>query len=89
MLAKAQGLEWRRLQKLGELQAELKVSLEKMLELVDDALHPEPYTREEICKTLGISTEELCENILSTNTQHGKTSLKDSIILCSGRQRWT
>ncbi|XP_056595225.1 N-acetylgalactosamine kinase isoform X1 [Triplophysa dalaica] len=70
MLAKAQGLEWHRLQKLGELQAELKVSLEKMMELVDDALHPEPYTREEICKTLGISTEQLCENILSTNTQH-------------------
>lgn len=70
MLAKARGLEWSRLQKLGELQTELKVSLEKMLELVEDVLHPEPYTREEICKTLGISTEQLCENILSTNTQH-------------------
>lgn len=70
MLAKARGLEWSRLQKLGELQTELKVSLEKMQELVEDVLHPEAYSREEICKTLGISPEQLCENILSTNTQH-------------------
>uniref|UniRef100_A0A8C0YN57 Galactokinase 2 n=1 Tax=Cyprinus carpio carpio TaxID=630221 RepID=A0A8C0YN57_CYPCA len=70
MLAKARGLDWSRLLKLGDLQKELQVSLEQMLELVEELLHPEPYSREEICKTLGISTEQLCEDILSANTQH-------------------
>uniref|UniRef100_A0A8C2GDP9 Galactokinase 2 n=1 Tax=Cyprinus carpio TaxID=7962 RepID=A0A8C2GDP9_CYPCA len=70
MLAKARGLDWSRLLKLGDLQKELQVSLEQMLELVEELLHPEPYSREEICKTLGISAEQLCEDILSANTQH-------------------
>ncbi|KAK2867411.1 hypothetical protein Q8A67_025528 [Cirrhinus molitorella] len=70
LLAKARGLDWSRLLKLGDLQKELKVSLEQMLELVEEVLHPEPYSRDEICKTLGISNEQLCENILSANTQH-------------------
>ncbi|KAF4095276.1 N-acetylgalactosamine kinase [Onychostoma macrolepis] len=69
MLAKARGLDWSRLLKLGDLQKELQVSLEQMLELVE-VLHPEPYSRDEICKTLGISAEQLCEDILSANTQH-------------------
>ncbi|XP_016373288.1 N-acetylgalactosamine kinase [Sinocyclocheilus rhinocerous] len=70
MLAKARGLDWSHLLKLGDLQKELQVSLEQMLELVEEVLHPEPYSRDEICKTLGISTEQLCEDILSANTQH-------------------
>ncbi|KAI2648242.1 N-acetylgalactosamine kinase [Labeo rohita] len=70
MLAKARGLDWSRLLKLGDLQKELQVSLKQMLELVEEVLHPEPYSRDEICKTLGISNEQLCENILSANTQH-------------------
>uniref|UniRef100_A0A8C1NI30 N-acetylgalactosamine kinase n=2 Tax=Cyprinus carpio TaxID=7962 RepID=A0A8C1NI30_CYPCA len=70
MLAKARGLDWSRLLKLGDLQKELQVSLEQMLELVEEVLHPEPYSRDEICKTLGISAEQLCEDILSANTQH-------------------
>ncbi|XP_030621979.1 N-acetylgalactosamine kinase [Chanos chanos] len=70
ILAKSRGLEWSRLQKLGELQTELGVSLEKMLELLEEVLHPEPYSREEICKTLGITAEQLCDSILSVNTQH-------------------
>ncbi|XP_051548272.1 N-acetylgalactosamine kinase [Myxocyprinus asiaticus] len=70
MLAKARGLQWSQLQKLGELQMELQASLDEMLELVEEVLHPEPYSTEEICKTLSISTEHLRENILSTNTQH-------------------
>ncbi|XP_016308006.1 N-acetylgalactosamine kinase-like [Sinocyclocheilus anshuiensis] len=70
MLAKVRGLDWSRLLKLGDVQKELQVSLEQMLELVEEALHPEPYSTDEICKTLGISAEQLCENILSANTQH-------------------
>ncbi|XP_059402779.1 N-acetylgalactosamine kinase [Carassius carassius] len=70
MLAKARGLDWSCLLKLGDLQKELQVSVEQMLELVEEVLHPEPYSREEICQTLGISAQQLCEDILSANTQH-------------------
>ncbi|XP_056308650.1 N-acetylgalactosamine kinase [Danio aesculapii] len=70
MLAKARGLDWRRLLKLGDLQKELRVSLEKMLELLEELLHPEPYSREEICRSLGITDQQLGEDILSANTQH-------------------
>uniref|UniRef100_W5JZ43 N-acetylgalactosamine kinase n=1 Tax=Astyanax mexicanus TaxID=7994 RepID=W5JZ43_ASTMX len=70
VLAKARGLEWSSLQKLGDLQTALGLSLEKMLDLVEEVLHPEPYSREEICKILGITTEQLSKNILSANTQH-------------------
>ncbi|XP_072527201.1 N-acetylgalactosamine kinase [Salminus brasiliensis] len=70
ILAKARDLEWSTLHKLGELQTKLELSLEKMLDLVEEVLHPEPYSREEICRILGINTEHLCNNILSANTQH-------------------
>ncbi|KAK7121281.1 hypothetical protein R3I93_022388 [Phoxinus phoxinus] len=70
MLAKARDVDWRRLLKLGDLQKELQASLEEMLELLEAVLHPEPYSRDEICGTLGISAEELGQNILSANTQH-------------------
>ncbi|XP_064785233.1 N-acetylgalactosamine kinase isoform X2 [Oncorhynchus masou masou] len=70
MLAKARGLEWGRLLKLSQVQAELEASLEEMLRLVAEVLHPEPYSREEVCKALGITTEQLCTDLLSPNTQH-------------------
>ncbi|KAF7702081.1 N-acetylgalactosamine kinase [Silurus meridionalis] len=70
ILAKTRGLDWGSLQKLGELQTQLGSSLEKMLDLVEEVLHPEPYSREEICKILEITTQQLCDNILSANTQH-------------------
>uniref|UniRef100_A0AAR2JYD0 Galactokinase 2 n=1 Tax=Pygocentrus nattereri TaxID=42514 RepID=A0AAR2JYD0_PYGNA len=71
ILAKTRGLEWSGLQKLGVLQIELGLSLDKMLDVVEKVFHPEPYSREEICKLLEITTEQLCNNILSANTQHG------------------
>ncbi len=80
MLAKARGLDWSRLLKLGDLQKELQVSLEEMLELVEEVLHPEPYSRDEICKTLGISAEQLCADILSANTQHGERAVRPQEI---------
>ncbi|XP_062848099.1 N-acetylgalactosamine kinase [Trichomycterus rosablanca] len=69
VLAKVRGLDWTAVQKLGQLQTELGFSLEKMLELVMEVLHPEPYSREEICKVLEITNEQLCDSILSANTQ--------------------
>ncbi|KAL0968677.1 hypothetical protein UPYG_G00270090 [Umbra pygmaea] len=70
MLAKARGLEWGRLLKLSQVQMELGASLEEMLRLVAEVLHPEPYSREEVCKALGITMEQLSTDLLSPNTQH-------------------
>lgn len=70
MLAQAQGLDWSRLLKLVQVQTELKASLEEMLALVDKVLHPEPYSREEICKALGVTPEQFSTELLSANTQH-------------------
>uniref|UniRef100_A0A4W4GCR7 N-acetylgalactosamine kinase n=1 Tax=Electrophorus electricus TaxID=8005 RepID=A0A4W4GCR7_ELEEL len=70
VLAKVSGLDWSSFQKLGDLQTELGLSLEKMLELVEEVLHPEPYSRDEVCKILGINTEQLSVNIVSANTRH-------------------
>ncbi|XP_072326783.1 N-acetylgalactosamine kinase isoform X2 [Scyliorhinus torazame] len=69
ILAKAKGLEWQKLSKLGDLQTELGVSLETMISTIELILHPEPYSRVEVCQHLGISQEELCSSILSQNTQ--------------------
>ncbi|KAF3688700.1 N-acetylgalactosamine kinase [Channa argus] len=70
MLAKVRGLDSSRLLKLAQVQTELKASLEDMLALVDKVLHPDPYSREEICKVLGITSEQFSTELLSANTQH-------------------
>lgn len=70
MLAKARDLDPSRFLKLAQVQTELKASLEEMLTLVDKVLHPEPYSREEICKVLGITSEQFSTDLLSANTQH-------------------
>ncbi|XP_063053119.1 N-acetylgalactosamine kinase [Engraulis encrasicolus] len=68
LLAKAGGLEWRRVQRLGAVQEELGLGLEEMLERVEELLHPESYSREEVCTALGITPQELSQDILSANT---------------------
>lgn len=69
MLAQARGLDSSRLLKLAQVQTELKASLEEMLTLVDEVLHPEPYSREEICMVLCITLEQFSTDLLSANTQ--------------------
>lgn len=69
MLAQARGVDSSRLLKLAHVQMELKASLEEMLALVAEVLHPEPYSREEICKVLGITSEQFSTELLSANTQ--------------------
>lgn len=70
MLAQARALDPSRLLKLVQVQTELEASLEEMLALVDEVLHPEPYSREEICKELGVTAEQFSSELLSANTQH-------------------
>lgn len=72
MLAQARGLDSGRMLKLVQVQTELKASLQEMLALVDEALHPEPYSREEICKALGITHKQFSTELLSANTQQGE-----------------
>lgn len=84
MLAKARGLEWQRLLKLAQVQTELGASFEEMLGLVEEVLHPDAYSREEICVALGITPEQFCTDLLSSNTQHGRSiarGLKDFTML--------
>lgn len=71
-LARARGLDSSKLLKLAQVQTELKASLEEMLALVDEVLHPEAYSREEICQGLGITSEQFSTKVLSSNTQHGE-----------------
>lgn len=72
MLAQSRGLDSSKLLKLAQVQTELKASLEEMLALVDEVLHPEPYSREEICKVLGVTSGQFSTELLSANTQHSE-----------------
>ncbi|XP_052039447.1 N-acetylgalactosamine kinase isoform X3 [Apodemus sylvaticus] len=69
VLAKHKGLQWDTVLRLEEVHSKLGISLEEMLLVTEDALHAEPYSREEVCKCLGISLEELRTQILTPNTQ--------------------
>ncbi|XP_012861786.1 N-acetylgalactosamine kinase [Echinops telfairi] len=69
LLAKQKNLRWGTILRLEEVQAQLGVSLEEMLLIVEDTLHPAAYSPEEICRCLGMSLEELRTQILSPNTQ--------------------
>lgn len=43
-----------------------------MLELVDEVLHREAYSKDEICQLLSVSNEELASTSLSENTLNGE-----------------
>ncbi|XP_029009053.1 N-acetylgalactosamine kinase [Betta splendens] len=70
VLAQAKALDSSKLLKLAQVQTELGASLEEMLGLVEEVLHPEPYSREEICRVLGITSDQFSTELLSANTQH-------------------
>ncbi|XP_062947143.1 N-acetylgalactosamine kinase isoform X3 [Cynocephalus volans] len=74
LLAKYKNLQWDGILRLEEVQTKLGVSLEEMLLVIEDALHSEPYSPEEICRYLGISLEDLQTQILSPNTQDGESA---------------
>lgn len=71
MLAHHRGLDPSKVSKLSQVQTELNASLEEMLAMVEEVFHPEPYTREEICKLLSITSEKFSTEVLSANTQQG------------------
>ncbi|XP_061138785.1 N-acetylgalactosamine kinase [Syngnathus typhle] len=70
LLAQAKGLNQKEFLKLAQVPTEINASLEEMLALVEEVLHPEPYSRDEICKILGITSQQFSTELLSANTQH-------------------
>ncbi|XP_067665828.1 N-acetylgalactosamine kinase-like [Haliotis asinina] len=68
VMAKARGLEWRGLKRLGDLQQQLGLGLEDMLGVVEDVLHQGPYSKDEVCQILGVTADELASTTLSANT---------------------
>lgn len=53
---------------LGQLQAQLQVPLKGMASLVEEHLHPAPYSKEELAQVLGLSMADLDTSLLSPTT---------------------
>jgi len=68
VLAKLNGLNWRHIKKLVDLQTKLDVNLADMLKLTKKHLHVETYTLDEICNILDTNKEDIVANCLSQNT---------------------
>uniref|UniRef100_UPI00358F8D7E N-acetylgalactosamine kinase isoform X1 n=2 Tax=Myxine glutinosa TaxID=7769 RepID=UPI00358F8D7E len=70
ILAKAMSLRWQEVVKLKDVQDAQQVSTMDMLAMVETYLHPEPYSRHEICSALELSNTQLDSMLLSQNTTH-------------------
>ena len=68
IVAKRKGLKWQDVRKLGQLMDTLQLPLDKMLAVVAENLHDGPYTKEEVCKELEISEEDLKTQSMSPST---------------------
>lgn len=72
VLAKSQGIDWRKIKKPLDLQKALKATLLELIDLVKLNLHPEVYTMSEVCDLLETTQEELTLNSLTQNTSSRK-----------------
>lgn len=71
IIAKKNGLKWETVKRLGELQDALGgLGLDEMISLVNQILHTEPYSKEEIVAELETTSEHLDEISLTSNTKH-------------------
>lgn len=68
IIAKENGLEWKNIKKLGQLQSILKVDLETMCNFVKKHLHGDIYQKDEIMKLLETTPTELESTSLTANT---------------------
>lgn len=55
MLAKKLGLDWQSVRRLVDVQKQSNKTLPELAQAVQQHLHKETYTREEVAKELGIS----------------------------------
>ncbi|XP_057290502.1 N-acetylgalactosamine kinase-like [Hydractinia symbiolongicarpus] len=72
ILSNKAGIEWRKTRRLLDTQNAMNKSLDEMVQLVEKTFHKEPYTREEVCKELNITDEELIKECLNPTTASSK-----------------
>lgn len=72
VIAKLKQLDWEACCTLGKLQEALGVDLPAMLQVVEECLHPQEYSREEVRSLLDMNEEQLQKTCLSANTLHMK-----------------
>ncbi|KAG4066356.1 hypothetical protein HA402_000580 [Bradysia odoriphaga] len=78
IIAKSQGLHWRKINRFASLQKELGVSLSHLRNLADDLLKKEIYSRNDILEVLDVDDVEFEEIFLSSNTKGmSKFKLRD------------
>lgn len=66
-------MKWSDIKKLGDLQQALAVDLSKMITIVEETLHEEPYTKEEVVRELETTSDHLNDISLTQNTRHIQT----------------
>lgn len=69
LVAKAKGLDWKKVRKLQHLQAALGLQLNEMHQVVSSSLHEETYSRSEVCSLLDITETELESEYLNNMTK--------------------
>ncbi len=73
VIAKKRDLDWRKVNRLSILADSLGVPLREMSSVVTQNLHPEPYTRDEICHLLEIDDKELTAECLTEKSKKVKS----------------
>ncbi|XP_052099776.1 N-acetylgalactosamine kinase-like [Mytilus californianus] len=68
IIAKTKGLKWREFKRFADVQKALGLTLDDAVNVVKEILHPEPYTKEEVCGILEVTADELSQTSLSANT---------------------
>jgi hypothetical protein len=69
MLAKKLGLEWQSVRRLVDVQKQSNTTLPELAQAVQQLLHKEPYTREEVAKELGISVSLKIQLLAGISTE--------------------
>uniref|UniRef100_A0A6A7G9C7 N-acetylgalactosamine kinase-like n=2 Tax=Hirondellea gigas TaxID=1518452 RepID=A0A6A7G9C7_9CRUS len=70
ILAKASGHDWEEISTLNALQLTLNKSLDQMVQLVNETLHEEAYTLDEIAEFFYMNKSTICRVFLTKNTKH-------------------
>ena len=73
VIAKKRNLDWRKVNRLSILAESLNIAPKDMSSVVTQFLHPEAYTRDEICYLLGINDEELAAECLTEKSKKVKS----------------
>ena len=68
VIAKTKGLDWKKSKRLGDLHSTLGLTFSDMIQLVNECLHKEPYSKQEVCDILEVTEEELNNISLSERT---------------------